>query len=544
MCIDGDYRERALGRAILIGSRSLLVAVFGAAALGSSSVARDGIDRLRLCDAVCKLPAISFPLPPRLTSNLRLARLGMIETIDALEEADSQPIGASATDADPWTRLGAGFNRFGASSSARTCFATAIAILQRRVDRAPEDGQQHAELAIALEAAGRTDDADCEVERAVKCSQSAWEGWRAKGDIVVARALGKSLGHHVSNVDEAYRWIELTKGRGIDPAWIADALIRATQDYGAAVDEARRAKADARPMAIVLMARGCFCVRSALLGWRVSSMEPSVALAAGRADFKEAAETCRDDPDFAANLIRAFVSRPVDDSSAGSRMMAELQEPEQALVVRAMATLKELMAASDNEIAGRACAQFGRLQLELRSDLSGAEAAWREGIRRNSADETSWSYLLDLLRSKERWAEVDDVMTRWDAVRETERKLCLLAQLAQQQGKWDAAQDRWQRAVKAYPAGYLSNFGCAMSLLRDARDDKDFRAVSNRLAAAGTAYRRIVEYPTRLRELLVAQSALLAISGRVKEARASLDEATRVGGDDRVTADVRAALGE
>lgn len=177
------------------------------------------------------------------------------------------------------------------------------------------------------------------------------------------------------------------------------------------------------------------------------------------------------------------------------------------------------------------------------ADNAIAEATWKLGASRYPDEDSYWTLLIKLYSQDSRLDAVIDTLRRWTKVKEAPHKLMMLARAEQQRGDDSAAEADWRRAFELAPYSFCANIGMAMTLLRHAKDKSDYDQVEAMLTTAGEAWVRLVQDRRRRRELGVAQAAYFALSGKLDDARATLNTLLSYDADDKLALEISAAIG-
>lgn len=188
-------------------------------AMIAGATAAQPVDRQKLRQAA-QLPPMPLPIrfglefSPASGFQLSWERFDVPKETAALQKA----IQGDANDAERYHRLGQLFRERNDARRARAAFSMAVSLYRQRLKARPRSGSLQAQLGEALIDAGREEEAETVLRRAVKIAPREWRGWTARGRWLSRRSLASLLGASAPMKD-----------------WLIDQALRADPDASAKV---------------------------------------------------------------------------------------------------------------------------------------------------------------------------------------------------------------------------------------------------------------------------------------------------------------------
>jgi len=383
--------------------------------------------------------------------------------------------------ADLWLQLASAQGGRGDADGAEASVARAVALAVARAKEHADDGAALARLSRAL-AADADDVGAADAARRASCAATApWEGWSAQADLLAARGVGLIAGTRFRLVDDAYVWVQPANPPETIPEPAVKLLDEAASCHDQAVAAAdaavgRMKTADVRSVGSgpswrshLLLRRAHLLMFRLFLGQRLPGSAAAAQATFGRAlaDYRRAADLDLDDPDAAAfGALVETMSGLFPSAGAGAQTWDALPEERRTRISAMLTRLAGFATSADPAVASRALVGTAVIQLMVQRDARRAETSLRAALAKDPTSDPCFELLAGMLIGGERWEDLTKLCTEWVKQGDSARKRMILAKAEDRCGRADATEKAWRAALALDPAGFETNLGLAVLVLR------------------------------------------------------------------------------
>jgi tetratricopeptide (TPR) repeat protein len=513
----------------------LLVVLTGPARAGE-------VDKVKLRKAVY-LPTFSLAAGIGFSSEDGLVLMGDVRDIPAEIAALEKTLKGDDSDADRYYRLGRLYDKL-KDKKAEQATDRAVEIYRRQLQARPDDGRLLAALGRALDAAGKTAEAETVLNRAIQAAPKEWSAWAARGHFLTGRAQATLL-HGSTDLTAVFQAIVT---RQVPPADLA----RSRADFQEALrclDEAVRLAPD-EPGARSERALFRFTCGFFQAGMQVRAGQRANPMAAVfcddcLADVKQLARLCPADPRAvgiaAAFEVLMFMAHNPDKVKSVAQAADALPADSRKSVREDLDRLEQIAKGQDVEAAARAEEIQGLLSFMAFPDKTGTEHHLRRALALSPQRDQSWDLLLGTLARDERYQDCLTAALERLRHKDNAHNRFLAAKTYEYLNDYARAEEQVRLGLAREPDDLHCRLALAALLLRH---DEDAAVVQ-----AGKELDRCAKLlqpssPADARDdYLVLRSVFLALSGDQRQARALLAGLLQRDKDNKKASEAQAALG-
>ncbi|MDB6108950.1 MAG: Tetratricopeptide 2 repeat protein [Pedosphaera sp.] len=384
------------------------------------------------------------------------------------------------TDADGYLRLGTLYAELGDRGNAASARSKAVQLFRKRVDLQPEDALLLAKFGRALQAAGKTEEAESVLRHAIRTDPKEWKCWLAMG-----RFLDAESRHDIS--DRA-KPVAATKSNGRSsggPANLApDRVALAQKRLAEAGDCFDQAVTNAPAEAEVYLRRGLHrTLRSSLLNDILeASGEPKPEIEVltdyfspeTLADLKQASRLSTKDYQLIGNV--ALFEIYSMNARNGKKELGEgfdwttLPDASQRSIRQAMTQLEDLALDPDPKVAAGALEVLSILQGPVLHETNSRLVNLRRALVLDPSREQAWEMLAGTLARAEQYEELLSTCESHLKQKDSARGHILLAKAYERLKQWDNAEDQTIAAVRQTPNDLTANLSLAALLVKRSND--------------------------------------------------------------------------
>lgn len=387
---------------------------------------------------------------------------------------------ADPTDADGYLRLGALYadvNDYPNASSARS---KAVQLFRNRVDLQPEDALLLAKFGQALQAAGKKQEAESVLRRAILAGPKEWKCWLALGRFLDAESR-RIISEH-AKPGSAVKMKGRSSSDSADSA--ADRVALAQKRLAEAGDCFDQAVTNAPAEAEVYLRRGLHrTLQSSLLNdIREASGEhkPDIEVLSDYfstetlADLQQASRLSTKDYRLIGNValfeIYSVNARNGKRSLGAGFDWTTLPDASQRSIRRDMTQLEDLAADPDPKLAAGALEVLSILQGPVLHETSSRVANLRRALALDPSREQVWEMLAGTLARAERYEELLSVCETHLKQKDSARSHILLAKAYERLKQWDNAEEQVAAALRQAPNDFTANLSLAALLVKRSDD--------------------------------------------------------------------------
>ncbi len=546
--ISGDFyytilamRNRWLGLAAIS---------FCAAVLLQAATPTDGKERLR---RLIHLPTVSVGIGVNFDSTRGFEM--MSQQGDAkreIEEINKLLVGNGA-DAPRHFRLACLYAEAGDRNQGAIALDRALTLYRQQDAGQSDNGKLLAAYGEALNAAGRTAEAERVLRQGIKVAPREWTCRVALGRFLTREAFGSLLGGE-------------RKSDGLSPLPSSVADLLARKPSAGQVEKARKLADDSveqynEAVSLAPSEPEAHAGRALCLSGR-NMVKTAIRIASGEesdpARFATAPFTAEALPD----LQQVARLRPKDHRAIGTAVLFEvfcvevergasqvgsligatgwgnMPDTTRESVPGAVGRLEELGQSGDSFQAAGALAVLGAIQCLVIQDQSGAEANLRRAVKLDPSRDAAWELLMGIVATNRRFPELQTLAeTRLKAV-DTPRNRLILAKALDRLDQTDRCLAEAEAARRRFP----NDFGCTLAVAAALLKSEVGKVLLNPIDALITRAEQLLGLaPTReaLSDLLLTRGLFYGLSDQPDLARASLNKLLEL---DRDNADARDAL--
>ncbi|MEK7675717.1 MAG: tetratricopeptide repeat protein [Verrucomicrobiota bacterium] len=457
------------------------------------------------------------------------------------------------SDAELHYRMGQLFLELKDSAKAAAAHLKAVELYRQAVDLQPGNGWLLAQLGQALQAAGKTQEAESKLREAVRIAAQEWKCWLALGQFCQGRSLSMltrtGAGRGRASFDE------LT-ARLLNNPPSPDRLEQAQKwmdEASSSFDQAvLLGPEEAQP----------FLQRGLHRSFRSGLQAVMQALQGGEARIQTALFT----PDALADFSQVLKLNPKDDRTIGAIVLFEaisfllqsrkadvaallesgcweaLPEKTRQSVRQGIARLENLAENGENRVAARSLEVLGLLQFVILKDLAGSEASLRRAVALDAGREQAWNGLTAVLIAGERYRDLLETCQERLNEKHSTRNRLFLAKAHEKLSQFDRAEQHVQAALLMNPDDFTANLALASLLMKRS----DGSAVMLRAKdCLSKAERNLRQAPAAqgIIDLALAQGIYHALTDNPETARQILKGILELDKDNREVKEVLAALG-
>lgn len=426
---------------------------------------------------------VEFGLRLDLVQGLRL--LGDQRLHRAEIESLTQALRSNPNDAERTSRLAELYRKTNEPHKASNSLTRAVELYRKLADAQSENAEVIARFGHALDAAGRGEEAEAVLRRAVKLGATDWRCWSGLSRVLIGRA-----------------WAPLTQGPVPDPDFTPDLLLaRATRRDipPASLERAERNFVEARQSAdraIALaprepgaVAHHALCVvnfalfqfiKNVLQGAEPDPVKFYQALFTTNAlpDFTRLADLSAEDPLLITKvaLYEVMASAVLSGKSGLARLSSgeiwnQLEESRRQSIRQALTRLENLSQGGNRSNAALAYEMRGGLQRMILRDQAGAETSLRGAIGLDPSRDLAWDLLMSLRIESGRFSDALAAAETRLQTKDSPRNRLAAMKACERLGHLDQAQTHADAALKLSPADYLANLSAAILLLKRDSDE-------------------------------------------------------------------------
>lgn len=414
-------------------------------------------------------------------------------------------------------------------------FYRASELLRKRIEIDPTDAVSMCDLAEALSALSKFNEAEHFIQRAAEMTPQSGSVLAAKANLAKIRAFRALVSDEIFYARSSFLdcVAELVR-EGCKPQQIEQAE-KFLGEASAAFDRL----VEAEPKKAEWLMR-----RAGFKAFRASTQRALLLLRGGdtggqsflQAIFSEDAlsdleAAARLNP--TANILGTCSMFPLlactSDPSAGhprlfkDRIWDHLSDEQRARLRANMAELQKLADSADEKLSARAYEILGCVQYLALQDEATSEASLRQAIDRNPKQERAWDLLMLLLSNRGRVSELMDLCQDRAEANPSPRNLFLFAKAAERAGEPSKAESALTLALGANQADFLANLGLANMLIKRPDADDFLGRIQDCLTKAD---RNLGPHPSyqNMLDLAFTKSLYYALSDDLDRARTVLKE--------------------
>ena len=420
-----------------------------------------------------KLPTITFQANWSFDPE-RGFTLGSVEQDAATQiTALRKELKHTPNDAESFQRLGELYSAINDAPNAQKAWHRSVDLYRQRVDLQPDDAILLAGFGQALHGAGKSQEAESVLRKAVQLAPTEWKCLLALGRVLDAEARHDIYGDSETITDPATHFAQPASGNvSLAQRRLCEADAYFDQAIAAAPDEAA-----------VYFRRGLHCcLRDLLLGQiRVAEGESKAEVYRANNYFSPAAlgdlqHASRLSPQNYALIGNTLlfeiytVTAPQGEINWPEFSRNSLPDKSQRSVHEAVTRLENLAQNPDPRLASGALEVLGIVQGPILHEPRSCLTHLRRALALDASREQAWEVLLATLAQAGRYDEMLAACQERLKQNDSARTRLLLAKALEKFKQWDAAENEILAALKQAPNSFTANLARAALLLKRSHD--------------------------------------------------------------------------